>query len=256
MAIAGTWVVSIAMIDLRRFPDSQSLARGAAEYFVSTVNQTLDTQSRCSVALSGGSTPKAMFQLLASNEFSSRLDWKKIHIFWVDERSVPPDHVDSNYRMTKEFLLDHAPIPLDNVHRILAELNPKEAAQIYEETLATWFGRDSAVPEFDLILLGMGDDGHTASLFPHTAALAETDRWVVANNVPKLDTWRITLTVPVINSATNIAFLISGESKAQTLHNVLEGEYAPQDFPSQRIQPERGHLVWLVDNAAASLLTT
>jgi 6-phosphogluconolactonase len=255
MAIAGIWVVSIAMIDLRRFPDSQSLAGGAAEYFVSTVNQTLDTQNQCGVALSGGSTPKAMFQLLASSEFSSRLDWTKIHIFWVDERSVPPDHADSNYRVTKDYLLDHIPIPQENVHRIQAELDPKEAAQLYEATLTAWFGQNSALPEFDLILLGMGDDGHTASLFPHTIALAETDRWVVANEVPKLATWRITLTASVINSAINVAFLISGESKARTLYSVLQGEYVPQDFPSQRIQPERGHLVWLVDSASSSLLT-
>src|SRR5690606_983517 len=174
--------------------------------------------------------------------------------FWGDERTVPPDHPDSNYRMAKEALLDFVALPASNVHRISGELEPARAAAEYEQTLRSFFAKRAGKTRFDLILLGMGDDGHTASLFPDTEALNETERLVVANHVPKLDTWRITLTAPIINDAAHVAFLVAGAGKAAVLKRVLQGPRQPHKLPSQLIQPVDGELVWLLDKAAASEL--
>lgn len=235
------------------FPDTRGLARASAESIVTLSSEAIAAWGRFSIGLSGGSTPRTLFQLLASDDFASRIDWGNMYIFWGDERCVPPDHADSNYHMTRETLLDHVPLPEDNIYRMQGERDPAEAAAAYEETLRAFFGSD-ALPRFDLLLQGMGDDGHTASLFPGTAALRERERWVVANYVEKLDSWRITLTVPMINAAANVIFLVAGENKAEALRAVLQGPRQPELYPSQFVQPENGRLRWLVDAAAAQLL--
>jgi len=217
---------------------------------------------RFSVALSGGSTPRALYSLLATDEFVARVDWSRLHVFWGDERCVPPDHPESNYGMARQALLDHVRIPLSNIHRIPCEREPRLAAAAYEQTLRAWFSGGSAgrrvrereTPRFDLILLGMGEDGHTASLFPGAAALGERTRWVVACQVIALGAWRVTLTPIVINAAAHVMFLVSGAHKAERLRQVLAGPYRPDELPAQIVRPTRGRLVWLVDKAAASAL--
>jgi 6-phosphogluconolactonase len=233
--------------------DLNEVSQRAAELFAQLAGEAISSSGRFAVALSGGSTPKALYALLASDSFRTRLPWSKVHLFWGDERCVPPDHHDSNYRMTRESLLDRVPIPQENIHRLPAEQEDHErAAKDYEEALEAFFKLGAGrLPCFDLILLGLGEDGHTASLFPGTTALGVTDRLVVANYVEKLRAHRLTLTVPVINKAANVVFLISGESKASVLREVLEGEYQPHHLPSQLIQPVEGKLLFIIDREAA-----
>ena len=200
--------------------------------------------------LAGGSTPESTYQILA-REYSDRIDWSKVYVFFGDERTVPPHHEDSNLKMASELLLDH--VPVGNVHRIRGELPPDEAAETYEEELRTFF-RTEDVPRFDLILLGLGADGHTASLFPETSAIEVHDRWVVANPVPRLDTTRITLTIPVIDVARAVIFLVEGEDKAEALREILEGDADPRAYPAKLVQPPGGPK-WMVDQSAASLLS-
>ena len=237
--------------------DLEDVSQHAAEEFVRLANEATASDGRFTVSLSGGSTPKALYTLLASNTFRVRIPWEKVHLFWGDERCVPPDHADSNYRMARESLLDHAPIPQENLHRMLGEENdPAKAATRYEVTLRESFGiAPGELPRFDLILLGMGDDGHTASLFPHTAALSETKRLVVANYVEKFGTHRLTLTIPVINHAAQVVFLISGSSKAAVLKEVLQGKEDPERLPSQFIHPVTGKLLFIIDDAAGQELS-
>ena len=214
-------------------------------------------RNRFTIALSGGSTPKSLFTLLATSARSS-LPWDRMFFFWGDERHVPPDDPGSNYRMANEAMLSKVPVPAGNVFRIPAE-NPDAAAAAasYEQTLRKFFALEAGqVPRFDLILLGMGPDGHTASLFPATAALRETSRLVVANWVEKLKTSRITLTLPVLNAAHCVAFLVSGTDKAAALHVVLETDAPGEQYPSKLVQPSDGKLIWFVDRAAASELST
>jgi 6-phosphogluconolactonase len=227
------------------------LARAAAREFVTRAEEAINTLGRFAVVLAGGSTPKTTYEALA-RDYSGELDWGRVHVFFGDERTVPPDHEDSNYRMAYEALLSR--VPVGGVHRMHGELPPAEAAAAYEEELRGFFGPDG-VPAFDLILLGIGEDGHTASLFPETSALDVTDRWVVANPVLKLETTRLTLTVPAINAAKAVAFLVAGEGKAETLKEILQGEVDPRAYPAKFIRPEGGDLTWMVDRAAASLLT-
>lgn len=231
---------------IRRYASQHELAQAAADLFVERLAQT---EGRFSVVLSGGSTPKPVHRLMAANK---DIDWDRIHVFWGDERTVPPQHPDSNYRMACETLLDEIEIPQENIHRIPTEYEPEQAAAAYDEILRDYFGNTQ--PRFDLVFLGMGDDGHTASLFPQTQALHEPVRWVVANHIPKLDRWRITLTAPVINMANTVVFLVSGASKADTLREVVNGPYQPDIYPAQFIDPESGQLIWMVDKAAAELL--
>ena len=247
-------------------PDRPSLARNAAVQFIALAHDAIAVQGLFSVALSGGSTPRDLFALLATPEFASQIDWSHVHAFWGDERAVPPDHPDSNYRMANEALLSHVPIPSQNIHRIHAELSPDIAAQEYEQTLHEFFQPQSAqgtqrnkqqslwtsFPQFDLILLGLGANGHTASLFPHTQVLHETQRWVAAEYIAEVKMWRITLTAPIINAAKNILWLVSGADKAKTVRAVLRGAYRPDDLPAQLIQPPYGNVVWLLDASAAS----
>jgi 6-phosphogluconolactonase len=196
-----------------------------------------------------------MFALLADEPYRSRTPWAALDLFWVDERCVPPEDADSNYRMTNEAMLSKVPLPSEQAHRIEGELEPEVAASRYESTLRNAFRLEGAeTPTFDLILLGMGDDGHTASLFPHTAAIDELNRLVVANHVPQKETWRVTLTWPVINQGRQVAFLIEGAAKAEMIHEVLEGPYDPASKPSQLIRPGSGKLLFLLDTAAAARL--
>ncbi len=234
-----------------------AVAQAAAKLFAGAASAAVTARGRARIAISGGSTPKAMFALLAdpSQSFLGQVPWDSLDLFWVDERCVPPDHAESNFRMTSEAMLSKVPLPAAQVHRMEGELDPEIAASRYESELRNAFKLEGAeTPTFDLILLGMGDDGHTASLFPHTAALDEMSRLVVANHVPQKDTWRITLTWPVINQGREVAFLIEGAAKTQVLHDVLVGSYDPETKPSQLIRPAGGKLLFLLDNAAAAML--
>lgn len=236
--------------DIRIFETAEEVARAAANYFAEIAVSSIDTEGRFSVALAGGSTPRRTYQLLATEEYRNRIDWSKVHIFFGDERSVPPTHADSNYRMAEEAMISLLPIPAPNVHRMVGEGDAVANASLYEGELQTFFD-GASWPRFDLVLLGMGDDGHTASLFPGTEALSEARAWVAANWVEKLKTYRITLTAPAINHAANIIFLVAGAGKAERLPEVLRGARNPLRLPSQLIQPVAGKLVWLVDKAAA-----
>jgi 6-phosphogluconolactonase len=238
--------------------DADEIARVAADEFVRHALEVVPSKGFFTVALSGGSTPKKLYSLLASeaSSFRAKVPWDKIHFFWGDERHVSPDHSDSNYRMVYEAMLSKVPVPLENIHRIKAE-NPDApgAAEDYEQMLREFFRLEPGqLPHFDLVLLGMGPDGHLASLFPETEALFEDKRLVTAPWVEKFNSYRITLTTPVLNNAAFITFLVTGEEKAGTLRAVLQGDYRPEHFPVQLIHPTNGRLLWLVDQAAARML--
>jgi 6-phosphogluconolactonase len=239
--------------------DAEAMSKAAAETLVEHIEETLQTRNVYSIALSGGSTPRRLYALLADDPaLRAQIPWERIHLFWGDERHVPPDHADSNYRMADTALLSKVPIPATNIHRIRAE-NPDvaEAAADYEQEIRRFFKIESGqLPRFNCVLLGMGSDGHTASLFPGTAALAETKRLVVSNWVKKFQSYRITLCLPVINNAAYILFLVAGQEKANTLKAVLEGDSKTIQFPVQSIQPTHGQLTWLLDQLAASRLKT
>ena len=237
--------------------DAEAVARAAAERFVAAARGAVARRRRFIVALSGGSTPRALYALLAAQPYHDQVDWSRVWVFWGDERTVPPTDPESNYRMARETLLYHVPVPATQVFRMRGEhADPEKAAALYEVDLRRAFAlAPGEMPRFDLILLGMGPDGHTASLFPHTAALHLTDRLVAANRVEKLQTWRITLTKPVINHAAEVLFLVVGVDKAPVLARVLQGPREPDELPSQLIAPTHGESIWLVDRAAASLLS-
>lgn len=237
--------------------DNAALAQRAAQQFVEVSEQAAAARGRARIAISGGSTPKAAFQLLADpgQPWFKRMPWDKLDLFWVDERTVPPDHPESNYRMTKEAMLDHVPLKAEQVHRMEGEVEPEAAAARYESLLRNTFRLEGAEsPRFDLVQLGMGDDGHTASLFPHTEAIHEMGRLVTANKVPQKDTWRITLTWPVINHGSSVFFLIGGKNKAELVKEVFTGPRDPERLPSQLIWPASGILTLILDKDAAALL--
>jgi len=241
------------MAHLEVFPDETDLIRTEAERIVTLASDTVEARGRCLIALAGGSTPRPLYELLATAPYAAEIDWGRIHLFWGDERCVPPDHPDSNYRMTRHALIDHVPIPPENVHRIRGEDDPDEAAEGYERVLRQFFGsEDRPARSFDLVLLGMGPDGHTASIFPGTAATTEARRWVMPIHVEKpREMWRVTLTTVVLNAAADVTFLVAGADKAVRLREVLQ-EGAP--VPAQLIQPISGGLHWMVDAAAGSAL--
>ena len=242
-------------ITYRISPTPAEVAKAAAQLFTTAVINAVSARGVARVAISGGTTPKAMFGLLAAEPFASQVPWDKLDLFWVDERCVPPDNADSNYRMTKEALLSKVPLPADRIHRMEGEFAPEVAAARYESTIRNAFRLEGAeTPTFDLILLGMGDDGHTASLFPHTEGLNDLTHIVIANHVPQKDTWRITLTSPVLNQGREVAFLIEGAAKAQVLHDVFLGPFQPDTYPSQIIRPASSRLTLLLDSAAAAKL--
>jgi 6-phosphogluconolactonase len=226
-------------------PDPTALAHEAADRFVALTRSAIASYGRFTVALSGGSTPKLLYAQLVRQP----IEWRHVHVFWGDERCVPPDHPDSNYGLAQRTLLSHVDIPPQNVHRLPGELAPARAAQQYEDELRSSLGTP---PRFDLILLGMGADAHTASLFPGTLALHEQQRWVVANYVDKLQATRLTLTLPVINQASNVIFLITGSDKAAALRSVWHGPYDPDRFPAQSVALTTGRVSWLVDRAAVT----
>ena len=237
--------------------DAEALSLRTAELFADCIAQSIAARGLARIAVSGGSTPRRTFEMLADSSLPlrARVDWSRLFLFWVDERCVPPDHADSNYHMTREALLAKVPLPEAQILRMEGELDPQQAAARYESTLRNQFRLEGAeVPCFDLIALGMGDDGHTASLFPGTEALQEWMRLVAANFVPQKDTWRITLTAPVLNHARNVVFQIAGKNKASVLRNVLLGPYDPEGTPSQLICTDAGSLLFLLDKDAAAQL--
>ncbi|HEX8129528.1 MAG TPA: 6-phosphogluconolactonase [Pyrinomonadaceae bacterium] len=240
--------------DIQIFADAESVARAAALRFVELARASINSNGRFSVALAGGSTPKRIYELLAGSEFATQLYWPGVHVFFGDERCVPPDDADSNYRMANEALLSRVALPAENVHRMRGEGDAVANARLYEDELRGFFGDDAAWPEFDLVMLGMGDDGHTASLFPGTHALDVQTAWVTANWVEKFDTYRVTLTAPAINHARHVMFIVTGASKAERLREVIHGAPDTQRLPSQLIQPRAGALAWFLDEAAAAKL--
>jgi len=235
------------------FANSQELARGAAEYFVERSGEAVAQKGFFTVALSGGSTPKVLYQLLAAPEepFLSQVPWSRTHFFWSDERHVRQDNPESNYRMAHEAMLSRVPVPESNIHRVHSE-NPdaNAAANEYERTLLQ-LTRQS-LPQLDLILLGLGPDGHTASIFPGSEVLHETQRLVAAPWVEKFDSYRITMTLPLLNNAASVLFLVSGAEKAEIVQQVIEG---PKQYPAQAVQPTHGQLLWMLDKDAADGLS-
>ncbi len=230
------------------------VTHAAAHLFAASVAAAVQARGQARVAISGGSTPQAVFALLA-REYKESIAWENLQLFWVDERCVPPTDKESNFGMTKKAMLDQVPLPAANVHRMEGELEPQEAAARYEAEIRNTLRLEGAeTPTFDLILLGLGPDGHTASLFPDTEGLHEMARICLANHVPQKDTWRLTLTWPVITQGREVAFLIEGEEKAGILNTVLTGPYDPDRYPAQLIRPASGRLTLLLDQAAASQL--
>jgi 6-phosphogluconolactonase len=235
-------------------PDPAALAREAAQLLANLAKEAVESRGRFSVALSGGSTPGALYRLLAEAPYRDQIPWKQIHLFWGDERCVPPDDPGSNFRLAEDALITQVPIPSENVHRVLGELDPERAARAYVKEMEDFFCGPRT--RFDLVLLGLGDDGHTASLFPQSAALQETERLAVAVEARYGDrpAYRVTLTLLAINTARQIWFLVMGQTKAEIVQAVLEDR--AKGLPAQRVQPTAGQLTWLLDAAAASQLET
>jgi 6-phosphogluconolactonase len=240
-------------------PDGNAIARRASEEFLKSATDAVAQRGSFAVALAGGSTPKALYSLLVSEPASrDKLPWDRMHFFFGDERHVPPDSDQSNYRMARESLFSKAPIQPSQITRICAEYPDAEKAALeYEQSLRAYFKmKEGEYPRFDLVLLGMGDEGHTLSLFPGTKALHASNRFVVRNWVGKLYTDRITLTAPAANQANRVIFMVTRSDKAPALKAVLEGPYEPDQLPAQLIQPASGKLLWLVDQAAGSMLAS
>jgi len=237
---------------IKVFSSLETLNEFAAEEFIALAKEAIEERGQFTVALSGGSTPKSFYQLLASEKFRDKINWKAVFFFFGDERNVPSESEESNFRMANETLFVPLKTDEDKIYRWETDFETADkVAEEYGERVRFFF-RD--FPKFDLILLGMGADGHTASLFPFTDALKETDEIAVSNFVEKLDTTRLTVTFPVINKARNVIFLIKGADKAETLKTVLEGDFQPEKFPAQNVKPADGKLFWLVDDEAAALL--
>lgn len=237
------------------FADKNGLMQAAAEEFVNLAVSAIQVRGQFTIALSGGSTPGALYSLLATDAYRERVEWAKVHFFWGDERCVPPGDVQSNYHTAYEALLSKVPVPTSNIHRMHGEDEPDKAATDYEQLLQRWFGdNQTSASSFDLVWLGMGDNGHTASLFPGLAVVTEQTRWVMAQYVEVVTMWRVTLTPVIINAARHITFLVAGADKARRLQEVLEGKPQPIVLPAQIIQPTNGQLTWLLDKAAAANL--
>lgn len=237
-------------LEIETYPNKETLANSAAKEFSRHARSAITRHDRFSVALAGGSTPRVLYSLLAGDEYASKLDWARIHLFWGDERCVLPDHPDSNYRMARKILIDRVPIPEVNVHRMQGELAPEEGALAYERLLYRYFSWKT--PVFDLVLLGMGEDGHTASLFPGDRSLRERNRWVIAvdHNQPPVPTVpRLTLTLPILNFARKVMFLVAGESKAETVRRIL---VSGDKLPAGMVKPVSGNLKWMLDEAAGT----
>jgi 6-phosphogluconolactonase len=240
-----------------RLADAEAVAEAAAQRLLAIARAAVAARGRFAVALSGGATPRALFRRLAAEPYRSAVPWPRTDVFWADERPVRPTDPESNHAMARATLLDAVPVPPERVHRIPAERSDLDAvASAYEAELARTLGArpGGPPPALDLVLLGLGADGHTASLFPGSPALAETRRWVVANPVPALGTTRVTLTLPVLNRAAHAVFLVTGPDKARALQAVLEGPHDPARLPAQAVRPAGGGPLWLVDQAAGAAL--
>jgi len=236
------------------YPDIDTLNREAAQYIVRLASESIVMHGRFTIALSGGSTPRKLYSLLGSEPYRSQIDWALVEIFWSDERCVPPDSEDSNYRMARETLLSNIPIAAKQVHRMPADQPDRDvASQAYTLEMQRTFGTDG-IPRFDLIQLGMGPEGHTASLFPHQPSLHEQQRLVMPVITPKPPPPRLTFTPPLLNAARHILFLVTGADKSDAVHAVLEGEYNPDEYPAQIVRPKDGEVTWMLDTAAAEKL--
>ncbi len=231
------------------FDDLEALSRAAAELFLSAASDAIALRGRFSVALSGGATPRRLYTLLASSVYQSRVAWSHVHLFWADERCVPPDHRASNFKLLSETLLGRVFVPEKNIHRMRGEADAEEAAREYENQLSRFFG-PSSLPAFDLIMLGVGEDGHTASLFPGSPAVREEKRMVVPVYLDKPNFNRITLTLPVINHASRVFFLAAGKAKAGVIHHILD-EGNSREYPAGLVCPEAGTITWFLDQEAA-----
>ncbi len=235
------------------YNDLEALSLAAAELFTVQSRQASLICGRFSVALSGGETPRRLYELLASPPYRERIHWDEVHVFWSDERCVLEDDPRSNARLARLTLLNHVPIPAENIHPIRCDHSPKQASAQYERELKEFFSTSN--PNFHLVLLGLGENGHIASLFPHTPVLNEQEKWVSEVYIKELAMDRITFTAPFINQASQVVFLVSGADKAQVLENVLEGPYKPSELPAQLIRPAGKKPIWLVDKAASHKLT-
>jgi 6-phosphogluconolactonase len=238
-------------------PDGNALALRAADLFALAAQEAAAARGRFAVALSGGETPRALYKLLARQQFSQKVPWRRVHLYWGDERCVPPEHEHSNYGMAWDAFIRHVPIPAENVHRMRGEDPPEEAAQAYDRELRGLAAQSKPrvdIPVFDLVLLGLGADGHTASLFPHSDALTVEDRFAVATEAPDGSS-RLTVTAPVLNAARRVWFLVSGAAKAGMVAEVIEGLRVPRAVPAQGVSPVHGTLTWLLDAAAADELS-
>lgn len=240
------------MLMLKIFADPEELSQYAARQFSELAQEAIDRHGRFTVALTGGSSPQRLHQLLANPPYRDQIPWQKVHVFWGDERYVPLTDDRSNAKMAFDTLLHQVDVPENQIHVMTSDLPPEVFASQYEQTIKDHF--QGAPPVFDLILLGMGDDGHTASLFPETEVLHEKEKWVSSLYLPSQHMYRITLTAPLINQAAQVTMLVFGKKKADTLQQVLKGPYQPEHLPAQLIQPENGELTWLVDEEAASHL--
>ena len=242
-------------MNIATFANLDTLSQQAAQYTVRLANQSIVTHGRFTIALAGGSTPKELYALLAAEPYRSQIDWTSVEVFWGDERCVPPDSEESNFRMAHEELLSKVPIPASQVHRMPADWPDLEAAsEAYTAEMRRTFGTDG-IPSFDLIQLGLGPEGHTASLFPHQASLHEQQRLVMPVTTPKPPPQRLTFTPPLLNTAQHVLFLVAGAEKADAVHAILEGEYQPDEYPAQIVRPPNGEVTWMLDAAAAGKLT-
>ena len=237
-------------MELQVYKDAQELSQAAAKWIVGLIAETLKVRDRFTIALSGGSTPKLLHKILAAAPYNDQIDWSKMHIFWGDERAVPFEDDRNNAKMAYDTLLNFVAVPASQIHVMRTDIGPEESALEYEKILHQYF--DKTPNTFDLVLLGMGDDGHTLSLFPGTAIVHEEKAWAKAFFLPAQDMYRITLTKTIVNRAAHIAFLTTGAGKAHALKEVLKGVYNPDLYPSQEIKPVNGELHWFVDEAAAA----
>jgi 6-phosphogluconolactonase len=247
--------VTNGRIEIRVFPDLESLSHEAVHIFVETSRQLISERKSFSVAISGGSTPRMLYTLLGSDQYRDTVDWKRIHVFWADERCVPPEHRDSNFRHAFESFLSKVPVPDKNIHRIRGEKGPEQGAQEYENELRRHFGMEG-FPVFDLVLLGLGEEGHTASLFPDSTALNATVRLAVPAYRDRPDHNRVTLTLPVLSNALHAVFMVSGISKSRAIANILMMEQNRDRYPVEPIQSAGRNVTWLLDTEAAALLGT
>ncbi len=235
------------------FATSEQVAQAVAKRFVELADEAITRSGQFSVALAGGNTPRRAYELLSTQPFKDQVDWKRVYLFFGDERSVASDHQDSNFLMVYESMISKLPIPPGNVHRIIGEGDVEASARAYEEELRLYF-QNSPWPHFDLVLLGLGEDCHTASLFPESAALKEPVRWVTPNWVQKLNSWRITLTAPAINNSRHVLFIVTGHNKSGCVEEVLFGSSDPERVPAQLIESQATDLQWFIDRDAALTL--